>query len=202
MENRQVTAHEIAYVLDMDSEAKNITVENDGHALTWITNTFAGKHSTQNIFHEDHQIDAVQALHTAITMLCKVRDGGSWDASVYHHRLALMQDALRRAEHDKKPHEIAQDQIRALPVTRYKTTIFVPLPSALWRRIGGPDEGSVLHSGCACDVCKADGTGGYWDTLVIDKNEPQKGYNDFSYTCHHPILHAENIRKEMAYSCE
>jgi len=76
-----------------------------------------------------------------------------------------------------------------LPITRYKDTIFIPLPSELWQRTNG----------CECDICKADGTGGYWDTMALSKDKPKNQLSDFSYRVHHPGLHPETVRKAMAY---
>lgn len=84
-----------------------------------------------------------------------------------------------------------------MQVTRYKDAIFMPLPPELWRRI---DSGPA-NTGCSCHFCRADGTGGYWDTLVVGKDAP-KNANDFSYTVHNPGLHPEHIRKRFAYTPE
>lgn len=83
------------------------------------------------------------------------------------------------------------DAVASLPVTRYKDAIFIPLPPALWRK--------ALDGGCCCDVCKADGTGGYWDTLAVGKDAPSLGHNDFTYTVHYPALHPPHVRKAMRY---
>jgi hypothetical protein len=72
-------------------------------------------------------------------------------------------------------------------LTRYKDTIFVPLPISEWR---------IATGQCCCDVCKADGgrTASFWDTLVIAAKEPKRGYNDYASVCHHPGLHSQAKR--------
>ena len=80
-------------------------------------------------------------------------------------------------------------------LTRYtnpktkETTIFVPLPPSQWR---------VPDGGCVCDVCKRDGTIGFWDTLVIGAKYPKPGMNDFASTCHYPELHPIHIREQKS----
>lgn len=89
--------------------------------------------------------------------------------------------------------EPIRDAVRCLPVTRYVDTIFIPLPVALWRPCDAGDG-----CGCICDVCQADGSRGYWDTLAVAKNAPSRGHNDFTWTVHHPALHDVSIRKARA----
>ena len=76
-------------------------------------------------------------------------------------------------------------------VTRVKDTIFIPLPRELWRKVGGT---------CACPVCKADGTAGYWDTLAIGTKKDER--YDSTWTVHYPALHYVTDRIAMAYKAE
>lgn len=73
----------------------------------------------------------------------------------------------------------------SVPVTRIRDTIFIPLPPELWRR-----------SGCVCPICKADGTGGYYDTLAVSAVPSN---DDRTWTVHYPELHYEGVRKAHAY---
>jgi hypothetical protein len=67
-------------------------------------------------------------------------------------------------------------------LTRYKDTIFLPLPRSQWRPCTG---------GCCCEYCSADpkkSEPAFWDTLVISAKPPKKGQNDYASDCHHPAL--------------
>jgi hypothetical protein len=75
-----------------------------------------------------------------------------------------------------------------LPITRINDTIFLPLPVELWRACPG---------GCSCQLCKADGSHGYWDTLALSA-VGGNCHQDRTYPVHHPALHAPYIRKQMA----
>lgn len=81
--------------------------------------------------------------------------------------------------------------LNGLKVHRVKDTLFVALPPELWRRA------STDNVPCSCNVCKADKTGGCWDTLAVAVNPGRK--DDRSYVVHYPELHAEHNRKRMAY---
>jgi hypothetical protein len=83
-----------------------------------------------------------------------------------------------------------------IAVTRVKDTILMPLPPELWRPCS--TDGGVLDSGCVCDVCKADGSRGFWDTLAVGKDAPKGNRNDFTSTVHYPGLHRESDRKANA----
>jgi hypothetical protein len=86
--------------------------------------------------------------------------------------------------------EVTPSTFNALPVTRVKDTIFVPLPKELWRK--------VPVTACGCDVCKHDKTGGYYDTLAVGAKEDTSRY-DGTWTVHYPSLHSTADRKAMAY---
>jgi hypothetical protein len=75
-------------------------------------------------------------------------------------------------------------------LTRYKDTIFIPLPVSEWRLAG--------DGNCGCDVCKSDKgtTLAFWDTLTVSTKPPKRGYNDFASVCHHPGLHSVYKRLE------
>jgi hypothetical protein len=68
----------------------------------------------------------------------------------------------------------------SINLTRYKDTIFVPLPRALWQPINGS---------CCCDWCKAHPEcEPAYDTMVIGAKAPKRGYNDYTSLCHYPEI--------------
>jgi hypothetical protein len=82
------------------------------------------------------------------------------------------------------------NRMACLSVHRVGDTIFIPLPVELWRPCGA--------GGCCCDVCKKDGSNGYWDTMAISVKAPGPGRNDYTFTVHYPALHPAPVREAKA----
>jgi hypothetical protein len=82
----------------------------------------------------------------------------------------------------------AAAKLRGINVHRVGDTIFMPLPHELWRPCDG----------CDCDVCKKDGTQGYWDTLAVSGKATRSGRYEHTWTVHYPDLHNVTTRKAKA----
>lgn len=66
------------------------------------------------------------------------------------------------------------------------STIFLPLPRALWR-----------ETECGCEFCRSvPGRRSYWDTLAIAANKPDVARPDIAWTIHRPAEHPERLRGE------
>ena len=99
-----------------------------------------------------------------------------------------------------------QERMSGIQITRTKSkrtdevTIFIPLPVELWRPCW--TDSTVLSEGCSCEVCKADGSAGYWDTIAISANPTKAELNRVAYehtvVVHHPALHPEHVRRTKA----
>lgn len=76
--------------------------------------------------------------------------------------------------------------LNGIAVTRVKDTIFIPLPPELWRKAGD----------CVCPTCKADETGGYWDTLAVSAI---KENDERTWQVHYPELHNQVVRRASRY---
>jgi hypothetical protein len=89
------------------------------------------------------------------------------------------------------------ERMSAIPITRAtgKTpksdTIFIPLPVELWRK-------TAFDVPCSCDVCKGDGSYGYWDTLAISARPDRDAAFEYTHVVHYPELHPEHVRRAKA----
>lgn len=69
----------------------------------------------------------------------------------------------------------------SIEVTRYKDTIFIPLPRQAWQ--------PCPNGQCCCDWCKAHpDCVPMWDTLVVGAKGEKRGKWDGTTMCHYPAL--------------